>query len=198
MSMQINGRVDGVSTASGSGFVQRWDYLWRTVAGSADRAYVEGFAFEVIMKNKGSAAAPSTHAFGEKALESLRHIEEEAQRQKDEQLDGLWEALGNITSRIEDLKLQRQQVEDAIARITGKASGGRKPRANHDELRARVLRWMSGHAGKWYHASDLQREFPELEEVASVAVFLKTAVSEGRVKIDKSGGNRNTRYSAAS
>jgi hypothetical protein len=28
-------------------------------------------------------------------------------------------------------------------------------------------------------------------------MFLKAAVQEGKVKVDKSGGNRNTRYSAA-
>lgn len=146
---------------------------------------------------KKRAAAVSENAFARKALESLAQIDEEAQKQKAAQLDGLREALGNIESRIEELDQQRRQVDDAIAQITGKATSPRKPRGDHGELRSRVLRWLASHAGTWYHASDLQKEFPELEAFASVAVFLNKAIDEGSVKVDKSGGNRNTRYSAA-
>lgn len=149
------------------------------------------------LKKQPNTSAPE-NAFAKKALESLREIEEEAARKKTEQLEGLREALGNIDARIQELQGQQQQVQDAIGRITGKAPLERRRRANHDELRARVLRWLSGHAGTWYHANDLQREFPELQEMASVSIFLKAAIGEGVVKVDKSGGNRNTRYSAAS
>lgn len=150
------------------------------------------------MKKQTSSASLPENAIARKALESLLQIEEEAERQKAEQLEGLREALGNIDGRIRELEEQKQQVEEAIGRITGKAPLERRRRTNHDELRARVLRWLSGHAGTWYHASDLQREFPELQEVASVSMFLKNAIGEGAVKVDKSGGNRNTKYSAGS
>ncbi len=144
---------------------------------------------------KKLATAVSENAVARKALESLAQIEEEAQELKAAQLDGLREALGNIQLRIDELEEQRRQVNNAIAQITGTTSV-RKLRGDHGELRGRVLRWLAGHAGTWYHAAELQKEFPELESFASVAVFLKKAIDEGVVKVDKSGGNRNTRYSA--
>jgi hypothetical protein len=150
------------------------------------------------MKKQAAGGQVAENAFARKALESLRQIEEEASRQKAQQLDGLREALKNIDDRIGDLRHQQEQIEQAIASITGKApAAGRRPRSDHTELRARVLRWLSGNSGSSYTASELQREFPELEAVASVAMFLKAAMQEGKVKVDKSGGNRNTRYSAA-
>ena len=149
------------------------------------------------MKKQAAGGQVAENAFARKALESLRQIEEEAARQKAQQLDGLREAIKNIDGRIADLQHQQQQIEQAIASITGRAPISRRPRSDHSELRARVLRWLSGRSGSSYTASELQREFPELEEVTSVAMFLKAAVQEGKVKVDKSGGNRNTRYSAA-
>lgn len=149
------------------------------------------------MKKQAAGGQVAENAFARKALESLRQIEEEAARQKAQQLDGLREAMKNIDERIGDLQHQQQQIEQAIASITGRAPISRRPRSDHTELRARVLRWLSGYSGSSYTASELQREFPELEAVASVAMFLKAAVQEGKVKVDKSGGNRNTRYSAA-
>jgi DNA repair exonuclease SbcCD ATPase subunit len=149
----------------------------------------------VVKKNHSSQAADN--AFAKKALEAISQIEEEAQRKKSEQLEGLREALKNIQQRINDLEHQRTQVEEAIGRITGRAPApARRTRSNHDELRGRILRWLGGHAGEWFTAGDLQREFPELEKVTSVAMFLKKPVSEGQVKVDKSGGNRNTKYGA--
>lgn len=150
-----------------------------------------------VMKKHAAGGSMPENAVARKALESLRQIEEEAARQKEAQLDGLNEALRNIQGRIGELRLQAQQVEEAIASITGRAPTGRRLRSNHTELRARLLRWLSGHAGTWYTASELQREFPELAGINSVAVFLTGAVEEGKVKVDKSGGNRNTKYSAA-
>jgi hypothetical protein len=149
------------------------------------------------MKKQAAGNQVMENAFAKKALESLRQIEEEAARQKAQQLDGLREALTNIDGRIGELRHQQQQIEEAIASITGKVPVGRRTRSNHMELRARVLRWLSGHSGSWYTASELQREFAELAGINSVAMFLKAALQEGKVKIDKSGGNRNTKYSAA-
>jgi hypothetical protein len=150
----------------------------------------------VVKKNSGTQAADN--AFAKKALEAIQQIDAEASRRKQEQLESLREALGNIDQRIDDLQHQRQQVVEAISKITGKpAPAGRKPRGSHDELRARLLRWLAGHPGEWYTAGDLQREFPELEGMASIAMFLKKPITEGQVKVDKTGGNRNTKYSAA-
>jgi hypothetical protein len=151
----------------------------------------------VAKKNHSSQAADN--AFAKKALEAISQIEEEAQRKKSEQLEGLRDALGNIQQRIDDLEHQRTQVLEAIGRITGKSPGTptRRPRSNHDELRARLLRWLAGHPGEWYTSTDLQREFPELEKVTSVAMFLKKPITEGSVKVDKTGGNRNTKYATA-
>jgi hypothetical protein len=149
------------------------------------------------MKKQATGGTVPENVFARKALESLRQIEEEAARQKAQQLEGLREALKNIEGRIGELRCQEQQVHEAIASITGKTPTGRRPRSDHSELRARVLRWLSGHSGAWYTASELQREFPELAEINSVAMFLKVAVEDKKVKVDKSGGNRNTKYSAA-
>jgi hypothetical protein len=148
------------------------------------------------LKQRTLIASLPDNAYARKALESLRQIEEEAARKKAQQVEVLREAIGNIDQKLGDLRLQRHEIEQAIAGITGKAPAGRRPRSDHSELRGRVLRWLSGHPGSWYTASELQREFSELEQVA-VSMFLKSAVEEGKVKVDKSGGNRNTKYSAA-
>ncbi len=151
------------------------------------------------MVKKNSPSAPADNAFARKALEAITQIEEEAQRRKGEQLDSLREALGNIQQRMDDLDHQRGQVEEAISRITGKSAAAptRRPRSNHDELRSRLLRWLAGHPNQWYTASDLQREFSELENITSIAMFLKKSITDGLVKVDKTGGNRNTKYAAA-
>jgi hypothetical protein len=137
--------------------------------------------------------APAENAYAKKALEAIRQIEEEASRKKTEQLTGLRQALQNIEDRISELTTQREQVETAMVAISGRAPV-RRPRSNHDDLRRRVLRWLGSHSGQWYTAGDLHREFPELQQIASIAAFLKNELAEGRVRIDKTGGNRNTRY----
>ncbi len=150
------------------------------------------------MKKSSEGGSLPENAIAKKALDSLRQIEEETAKQKAQQLDGLREAIGNIDSRIRELEVQRQQVLDTMSRITGKpAPSARRPRSDHSEVRERVVRWLTGHAGTWYHSSELQTEFPELQEVVSVAMFLKKPIEEGTVKVDKTGGNRNTRYTAA-
>ncbi|HVS71913.1 MAG TPA: hypothetical protein VHQ47_11715 [Phycisphaerae bacterium] len=150
----------------------------------------------MVKRNPSPQAADN--AFAKKALEAIQQIDAEASRRKAEQLESLREALGNIDQRLADLSYQRQQVEEAISKITGKAAPvQRKPRGSHDELRSRLLRWLGSHPGQWYTAGDLQREFPELEGIPSVAMFLKKPISEGAVQVDKTGGNRNTKYSAS-
>jgi hypothetical protein len=138
-------------------------------------------------------AAPAENAYAKKAFEAIRQIEEEASRKKTEQLTSLRQALQNIEDRISESTGQREQVEQAIATISGKPAG-RRPRTNYDDVRRRLLRWLGSHAGEWYTAGDLRHEFPELAQVASIAVFLKSELAEGKVRIDKTGGNRNTKY----
>lgn len=151
------------------------------------------------MVKKNNASSPADNAFARKALEAISQIEEEAQRKKSEQLESLREAMGNIQQRITDLEHQRTQVQEAIGRITGKSAAAptRRPRSNHDELRSRLLRWLAGHPSEWFTSSDLQREFPELQKITSVAMFLKKPIGDGNVKVDKTGGNRNTKYASA-
>lgn len=149
------------------------------------------------MAKRAVGAASSENAFAKKALEAIQQIEEEATRRKTEQLAGLQQALQNIHDRINDLGAQREQVEAAIAAITGKPAT-RRSRTNYDDVRRRLLRWLSSHSGEWYTSGDLHKEFPELESVASIAAFLKNEIAEGKIRIDKSGGNRNTKYTGNS
>lgn len=141
------------------------------------------------------------NAYARKALDAIAAIEQEAQKKKLEQVNILREALKNIDGRIGELQHQRQQVENAIEKIMGKPvapvkTAKKRGRINHQELRNRVVNWLSSHPGVAYTAVQLHEEFPELEGFASIAAFLKQPIADGVIVVDKSGGNRNTRYSA--
>lgn len=150
---------------------------------------------------KASVSNLADNAYARKALDAIAAIEQEAQKRKLEQVNVLRDALKNIDQRISELQHQRQQVEDAIEKIMGKSAAPvkatkKRGRVNHQELRGRVVNWMSSHPGVVYTAVQLHEEFPELDGFASIAAFLKQPIADGVIIVDKSGGNRNTRYSA--
>jgi hypothetical protein len=153
---------------------------------------------QIDMVKRATGPSLSENAFAKKALEAIQQIEEDAKKKKTEQLVGLREALGNIEQRIDELGIQRQQVENAIAAITGAAPKAKRGRSNHDELRTRLTRWLTSHSGQWYTSGELHREFAELEPIASIAAFLKNEIADGKIRVDKSGGNRNTKYTGNS
>lgn len=143
--------------------------------------------------------SPAPNTAVRKALDAITAIEAEARRKKMEQLDGLREALRNIDQRIDELAHQRQQVEFAITKITGKIPETPPPRrsrknSGNDDLPERVVRWLESRAGEWFTSSQLQAEFVELKDLPSIAAFLKNPIEGGVVVVDRNGGPRNTKY----
>jgi len=128
------------------------------------------------------------------ALQEISRIELEAQEKKLGQLESLQSGKTNIRKRIEELQSQLAQLDDVIARITGKApQQERRQRRDLSDERERVARWMAGHRGRRFAAGDLTREFPELDGTP-ISIFLKPLVQEGRIKTDSSDGMRRTKY----
>ena len=140
------------------------------------------------------------NAVAKKVLEEIQKIEAEAKQKKLEQLESLEQVKTNILDRMEELKHQLAQVENAITMITGgsgkrAATSSPEKRARRDlnEVRERLVRWLEGRKGEKFMAGDLIKEFPELEGV-QISMFLRTLTQAGTVKTDASEGNRRMRY----
>jgi hypothetical protein len=148
-----------------------------------------------MTKQKDTAKEMGENAIARKAIEEIARIDREAEQKKREQVTQLQEAAENIRKRIGELQHQLEQVEATIVRVTGKTPKSKGVRNNHGDLRERVVRWMGSRVGEKFGASDLQREFPEMKAVTSVAIFLKKPIQEGRVLTERSNGPRSTVYS---
>ena len=138
------------------------------------------------------------NAIAKKVLEEIQRIEAEANEKKLAQLESLQQAKANIAERIEQLQHQLEQVEKAIAVVTGGKPAAakrveRRQRRNLEEVRERLARWMEGRRGQKFMAGDLVKEFPELDGVA-VSIFMKPLTQAGQVKTDTSEGNRRMKY----
>lgn len=151
-----------------------------------------------VRKPKNTALPLSDNALAKQALEAIDQIDKEAQQKKQAQADALKKARESITERIGELDHQLAQIDKALAAITGQSPSPRtkRPRRDLNEIRERVGRWMEGHRGQKFGAGDLQKEFPELEDVA-ISIFLKPLVEDGKVKTDSSEGIRRMKYYAA-
>ena len=140
------------------------------------------------------------NAVAKKVLEEIQKIEAEAKQKKLEQLKSLEQVKTNILDRMEELKHQLAQVENAITMITGgsskRASASppeKRVRRDLNEVRERLVRWLEGRKGEMFMAGDLIKEFPELEGV-QISMFLRTLTQAGTVKTDASEGNRRMKY----
>ena len=138
----------------------------------------------------------SSNALARQALEAIRKIEQEANEKKLLQLEGLKEAKAKIQERVVELLAQEDEIDKAIATITG---GGRatsreaKSRTDLTGVRERVVRWMGGRPGEKFTAGQLQKEFAELKG-QSVALFMRPALRAGQLQ--KEGALRGTVYFA--
>ncbi|MCL2648930.1 MAG: hypothetical protein FWD61_18350 [Phycisphaerales bacterium] len=150
-------------------------------------------------KKARQATNLADNAVAKKVLEEIQKIEAEAKQKKLEQLESLEQVKANISDRMEELKHQLEQVENAIATITGagKRVSASQPqkrvRRDLNEVRERLVRWLEGRKGEMFMAGDLIKEFPELEGV-QISMFLRTLTQAGTVKTDASEGNRRMRY----
>ncbi|MCL2647263.1 MAG: hypothetical protein FWD61_09690 [Phycisphaerales bacterium] len=138
------------------------------------------------------------NAVAKKVMEEIQKIEAEAKQKKLEQLESLEQVKANISDRMEELKHQLEQVENAIATITGskRASASqpqKRTRRDLNEVRERMVRWLESQNGKKFMAGDLIKEFPELEGV-QISMFLRALTQAGTVKTDASEGNRRMKY----
>jgi hypothetical protein len=137
------------------------------------------------------------NALAKKAMDEIGRIEREAQDKKLAQLDSLQTAKAHLLDRMRDIQREVDQIDEAISHITGKAmSKERRERRDLSGERERVARWMAGRQGQQFSASDLVREFPELDGTP-ISIFLKPLVESGRIKTDASGGIRRTKYFVA-
>lgn len=154
-----------------------------------------------FMAKSGSTSVPAfgENVFAKKALEAVAAIDRDAHKKKMEQVATLNEAMSKIDERLAEMQHQKQEVQDALDAILGtshQAKNKKHGRGDYENLRDRVTRWLSTHSGTSYTTCELQAEFPELKPLNSVATFLKKPIEQGVILIDRSGGNRNTRYSA--
>jgi len=147
-----------------------------------------------VAKN-GSRNAVQENAFAKQALENIAKIDKEAQTRKLEQLESLRSAKGAITDRMKELENQLEQIERAIATITGAPVATREKRARRswEGERERVGRWLEGRRGQKIGAGDLIRELPEWDGQV-MSIFLKPLIEAGKVKTDQSEGVRRTKY----
>jgi hypothetical protein len=151
-----------------------------------------------MLKSKDAAKETGANALARKALEEIERIDREAEQKKREQVVQLQAAATNIRTRIAELQQQLDQVEAAVQNITGKAPKKAKAgRNNYGDLRERIVRWLGLHPGEKFGAKDLQKEFPELSSVTSVAMFLRTSIQAQQVFTERKGGPRSTVYFVA-
>jgi TolA-binding protein len=131
-------------------------------------------------------------------LKALQTIDADTRQKKAQQITSLEQALNALDTRIEELQHQRSQVRNALAKIVGEPTPERKrrPRGTFDELREQVVHWMADQSGQAFSSKQLREEFPELKPLVSLVLFLKKPITEGMIKVDKSGGPANTTYRA--
>ena len=133
------------------------------------------------MSKSPTAAKPAENALARQALDKIKQIDRDATAAKGQQLQLLSQAKDAIQARISELLHQQEEIDDAIACITGKKTEKgkkeRRKRADLSEVRARVVRWLQTHKGTRYSATQLLQEFPELAEGGiKVSLLLKSPV----------------------
>ena len=145
--------------------------------------------------SKEKSVPPAENALARKALDAIAQIEAEAQKKKEAQLEELRKAKDAIRQRQVELARQEEQIDAAIARVTGRATKTNGPKRNLTELRDRVVRWLSAHSGTGYSGEQMVQEFPELKGTA-VSTILKPAIEAGQIVVDASRGRRHQTYTA--
>ncbi len=147
------------------------------------------------MVSKEKTVPMAENALARKALDAIAQIEADAQKRKEAQLDELRKAKEAIRQRLAELTRQEEQIDSAIARVTGKTARTSGPKRNLTEVRDRVVRWLSSHAGTPYTGEQMVQEFPELKGTA-VSTILKPAIEAGQIVIDATRGRRHQTYTA--
>lgn len=148
-----------------------------------------------IMVSKEKPVPVAENALARKALEAIAQIDAEAQKKKEAQLDELRQAKEAIRERMEELARQEGQIDAAIGHVTGKHARVAGPKRNLSEIRDRVVRWLSAHAGTPYTGEKMVQEFPEMKGTA-VSIILKPAIDGGQIVVDASRGRRQQTYTA--
>ena len=150
---------------------------------------------KTAVKNGQKAATLPDNALAKQAMENIAKIEREAQQKKLEQLEGLKGAKAAILERLNELTHQLEQIDKAVAAITGHPAPTREKRGRKDwsDTRERVGRWMEARRGEKFAAGQLVKEFPELDGQV-VSIFLRPLIDSGKVKTDATEGVRRTKY----
>ena len=151
---------------------------------------------------KASAVAQqppeSVNALARQAMERIREIDRKAAEEKDQQIQILRHAKDAVHQRVVELLHQEDELDKAIAHITGavaaKVSAAKRPRANYADILDRLVGWLQAHKGQRYTYRQLETELPELTDV-SFAQLIKPAVAQG--EITKEGNHGSMTYGAA-
>ena len=143
-----------------------------------------------------SSEAPSSD-LARQVLDSVAQIEQEAQQKKRDQADGLRQSRRAILDQIRDFRRQADQIDHALAAISGTSSLAKAKGTRRDlnDVRERMGRWLEAHRGEKFNAGILTHEFPELQGTA-VSYVLKPLVAVGRVQADASEGVKRPKYFA--
>jgi hypothetical protein len=142
------------------------------------------------------SSAPD-HTVARQALEAVAQIDQDAQKKKHAQVEGLRESRRAILGQLKDVQRQVAEIDAILAAITGQpaAAPARAGRRDLSDVRERMGRWLEARPGEKFNAGALAREFPELGNTA-VSYLLKPLVEAGRIQTDASEGIKRPKYFA--
>jgi hypothetical protein len=183
--------------------IREWNAAGELAAASGDESAAEKSRKPRPKSRAATAAAAglsdaSDDALTRNALEAVAQINREAQQKKRAQLDTLRQSRSAILAQIKDVQHQIDQIDAALAAITGqRAAAPKSGRRDLSDLRERMGRWLESRRGEQFGAAALAHEFPELGDTA-VSYILKPFVESGRLKADFSEGPKRPKYFAVS
>jgi len=136
-------------------------------------------------------SAEPVNALARQAMERVREIDRHAADEKGQQIQALRQAKETIHQRVLELLRQEDELDQAIALVTGKPVEKllkvKRPRANYADILDRLVSWLQEHKGQRYNYRQLEAELPELADV-SFAQLIKPAVAEGEINKEGSRG----------
>ena len=133
-------------------------------------------------------ATPARNAILDAELRAIQQIEDNAKAEKHKHLAKLEEVAAKLQDRIDELVAQKEAIEAAIAKITGRVvpAKGAEPRkrmsqAETDDLRKRLASWLIAHQGEPYTGMQLKAHFPEIG-ARTPSVLLAKEIEAGTIK----------------
>jgi hypothetical protein len=140
---------------------------------------------------KPTPPQPKGNALADSALAAIDQIERDKKRAQLESLDAARE---QIAGRIKELEHQLTQINKVFELVNGKPVVTEpRQRRNLDDVRGRLLNWLTAHQGQRYAAGEIIREFPELDG-SPVSTILMPLINNKKIAVDKTEGMRRAKY----